>query len=90
MAEWIEEWCYWRAIGSSLLNSLAGFVGAGLEDGRYGVCIADWAKIVLAGRLWKRKIEIKLVKSSKKVSLYCTVYITLQNETEILPGIVDE
>lgn len=36
-------------------NSLAGLVGAGLEDGRDGMCIADGAQVLFAGRLGKRE-----------------------------------
>lgn len=41
-------------------NSLAGFMGAGLEDGRYGVCIADGTQVVFAGGLRRKKKRIKL------------------------------
>lgn len=48
-----ESQMLWGAGASgSYSYSLAGLVGAGPEDGRDGVCVADGAQVLLAGGLW--------------------------------------
>lgn len=59
-----DEMCVWGVADESWCrsvceDSLAGLVGAGLEDGRDGVSVADGAEVFFAGRLRHR--ERKLV-----------------------------